>query len=826
MGSNRTFLSLPPRRGSRRSSSFTCSFRQRKSLHSSSTSIYTRQSMDQVRFYLPCSSSHFSLPHTHLCVSPRSFSFCRRFLSRCLQSGHLSLSPYSSLCFRQRSPSALNSPSLSSSSAVQVYPPPSLAQTDGSSSFSSSLSREYGTSFHTCPSFSFSPSFSSPCSSSARSRSEVCVSTGTSPAALGHSPHISLLLSSLSSLSPLSSSSSPFSSSSSASRYRVYSDWSVWYVPVTSASFHRKPLELLRVPGNPLAFHASSSSSPSSSPPSTSSSLSSSERCVPSLPESGALKKDEERQEERQEEREEKEKEKEEEVEGISPVSSLSVGRSHGVLAVDGKVFALGLEYTKGQMGLSPSSPLFRSSLSSFKHKTSFSSTLLSFFSSLLPSSFFSSPLGTSSSLSRERMMPPRLVPVDPPEGGWKGKVVKVACGATHTCAITDLGCMYTWGSPNGWFNGSPLGLGDTKPRFRPTLVQDFVKREESVVDVACGMDWTLCATHRGDLYVSGASEFGVQGRGPAEGSSSTSKFFPISFFKTLHPSTSSPPFTTQDLEDRDNDDDDYTNKENREKTTPTSSQHLHPRQQGDFDLHSFPSSSFCFSSPLDRGKLGGVRDEEEEKEKGFDGRNLEKVSQLLLEKRKDARYVDETPSSSSSSSFLSRQEEMSRHLRYFSPRKEEEERAGSCRSWRDSSSERKEFSSLNKEEREKLLAGRRRSREGDSHIRNGMMDYPERTRRRGDDGKKRKEEEEKDKENSIMEKSYVPHEFYSPIRTPTVDYVDSKEEEKKRERKRERFRFLDLSCGRRHCVVVTQDGRVWTWGCNLNGELGRNVGE
>ncbi|EPT26672.1 regulator of chromosome condensation (RCC1) repeat-containing protein [Toxoplasma gondii ME49] len=288
--------------------------------------------------------------------------------------------------------------------------------------------------------------------------------------------------------SSLSAASSPPRPPSSRS-----SSWSLWYVSL-SANSSATPQELLRLPPSPAS---SPSLSPSSSAPSSS-------------------VQDEQREPVRGEGREEQSNG---DSRGSSrsfaalPITSLSVGRTHGACVIDGKVFAFGRSNAKGQLGSALASSALRpSGGSSFSPIVSLLAPLASFFS------FASAPAF-------------ELMQVDPPEGGWKGKVVKVACGATHACALTDLGCMYTWGAPSGLFQGSPLGVGDCRRRVRPTLVSSFVRAREHVEDVACGPSWTLCTTRSNRVYAAGSSDFGVTGRG-ATGSSSV--FQEVEFFHSV----------------------------------------------------------------------------------------------------------------------------------------------------------------------------------------------------------------------------------------------------------------------------------------------------
>ncbi|KEP63956.1 UNVERIFIED_CONTAM: regulator of chromosome condensation (RCC1) repeat-containing protein [Hammondia hammondi] len=280
------------------------------------------------------------------------------------------------------------------------------------------------------------------------------------------------------------------------------SSWSLWFVPLSPSS-SATPQELLRLPPSPAS---SPSPFPSSSAPASS-------------------VQDEQTEPVRGEGRE---AESNGDTRGSSrssaapPITSLAVGRAHGACVVDGKVFTFGRSNAKGQLGSALASSSLRPSRRSlFSPLVSLLAPLASLFSFVSAPSF-------------------SLMQVDPPEGGWKGKVVKVACGATHACAVTDLGCMYTWGAPSSLFQGSPLGVGDCRRRVRPTLVSSFVRAREHVEDVACGPSWTLCTTRSNRVYASGSSDFGVTGRG-ASGSSSV--FQEVEFFRSvLLPS--SPSFT------------------------------------------------------------------------------------------------------------------------------------------------------------------------------------------------------------------------------------------------------------------------------------------
>lgn len=56
--------------------------------------------------------------------------------------------------------------------------------------------------------------------------------------------------------------------------------------------------------------------------------------------------------------------------------------------------------------------------------------------------------------------------------GGFLGRVKKVVAGRRHCAALTDLGCLYTWGESGGWGAGNALGLAGTTKAREPTLVE------------------------------------------------------------------------------------------------------------------------------------------------------------------------------------------------------------------------------------------------------------------------------------------------------------------------------------------------------------------
>ena len=65
---------------------------------------------------------------------------------------------------------------------------------------------------------------------------------------------------------------------------------------------------------------------------------------------------------------------------------------------------------------------------------------------------------------------------------GLAGKqVVQIACGSTHSAAVTSEGELYTWGRGNY----GRLGHGSSEDHLAPMLVNGL--RGYHVIDVACG---------------------------------------------------------------------------------------------------------------------------------------------------------------------------------------------------------------------------------------------------------------------------------------------------------------------------------------------------
>ncbi|KAK9073107.1 hypothetical protein SSX86_007430 [Deinandra increscens subsp. villosa] len=114
--------------------------------------------------------------------------------------------------------------------------------------------------------------------------------------------------------------------------------------------------------------------------------------------------------------------------------------------------------------------------------------------------------------------------------GGWLGHGVKkdvtqphlveslsvsnissVACGEFHTCAVTSLGEVYTWG--DGTHNIGLLGHGTEVSHWIPKRISGPLEGLQ-VASVTCGPWHTALITSTGQLFTFGDGTFGVLGHG------------------------------------------------------------------------------------------------------------------------------------------------------------------------------------------------------------------------------------------------------------------------------------------------------------------------
>ncbi|KAB5583793.1 hypothetical protein PHYPO_G00099730 [Pangasianodon hypophthalmus] len=93
-------------------------------------------------------------------------------------------------------------------------------------------------------------------------------------------------------------------------------------------------------------------------------------------------------------------------------------------------------------------------------------------------------------------------------------RIRDIACGSSHSAAITSSGELYSWGL--GEYGR--LGHGDNTTQLRPKLVKVLLGHR--VIQVACGSRdaQTLALTDEGLVFSWGDGDFGKLGRGGSEG--------------------------------------------------------------------------------------------------------------------------------------------------------------------------------------------------------------------------------------------------------------------------------------------------------------------
>lgn len=83
-----------------------------------------------------------------------------------------------------------------------------------------------------------------------------------------------------------------------------------------------------------------------------------------------------------------------------------------------------------------------------------------------------------------------------------------ISAGATHSCAVSAAGALFTWGYG---FRGQ-LGHNDEAVRMRPVVVRAL--QAEVVTVVSAGQSHTAAVTRRGELYTWGCGKHGKLGNG------------------------------------------------------------------------------------------------------------------------------------------------------------------------------------------------------------------------------------------------------------------------------------------------------------------------
>ncbi|XP_077975128.1 E3 ubiquitin-protein ligase HERC2-like isoform X2 [Styela clava] len=206
-------------------------------------------------------------------------------------------------------------------------------------------------------------------------------------------------------------------------------------------------------------------------------------------------------------------------------LSSLKVAQITGgskslfIVTQEGKVYTCG-ESTNGRLGLglvtsNVSTPTIVSHLSSYyvkkvavhsggRHAMALTSTGVVF-------SWGDGEDGKLGHCNRADCHKPRLIEA------LKGElIVDIACGSSHSAAVTLKGRLYTWGQGNY----GRLGHGDNATQLKPKFIMAL--HGVHVVKVACGSRdaQTVCLSRNEVVYSWGDGDFGKLGRGGSEGCS------------------------------------------------------------------------------------------------------------------------------------------------------------------------------------------------------------------------------------------------------------------------------------------------------------------
>uniref|UniRef100_A0A9I9CTZ0 Uncharacterized protein n=1 Tax=Cucumis melo TaxID=3656 RepID=A0A9I9CTZ0_CUCME len=109
--------------------------------------------------------------------------------------------------------------------------------------------------------------------------------------------------------------------------------------------------------------------------------------------------------------------------------------------------------------------------------------------------------------------------------------IVFVACGEFHTCAVTIMGELYTWG--DGTHNAGLLGHGSDVSHWIPKRVSGPLEGLQ-VTSVTCGPWHTALVTSMGQLFTFGDGTFGALGHGDRENISYPKEVESLSGLRTI----------------------------------------------------------------------------------------------------------------------------------------------------------------------------------------------------------------------------------------------------------------------------------------------------
>ena len=83
-----------------------------------------------------------------------------------------------------------------------------------------------------------------------------------------------------------------------------------------------------------------------------------------------------------------------------------------------------------------------------------------------------------------------------------------ITCGNSHSICLTENNLCYVW----GWNEYGQLGLGDNNNRYIPTLLK--LPNNERISFITCGSNYSICLTENNLCYVWGYNYYDQLGLG------------------------------------------------------------------------------------------------------------------------------------------------------------------------------------------------------------------------------------------------------------------------------------------------------------------------
>jgi alpha-tubulin suppressor-like RCC1 family protein len=114
-----------------------------------------------------------------------------------------------------------------------------------------------------------------------------------------------------------------------------------------------------------------------------------------------------------------------------------------------------------------------------------------------------------------------QLIPVKI-ESLAKVKIISISCGRFHSMALSDKGCVYSWGN-NSW---GQLGFTNIIGSNTPKLLELFDETNEKyfIEKISCGRYYSLLLSREGDIYGFGSNSLGQLGNNYMENHFSPTK--------------------------------------------------------------------------------------------------------------------------------------------------------------------------------------------------------------------------------------------------------------------------------------------------------------